>query len=249
MNPAFLVFANVVLITRLVVLFKDDAVEAKPWVFKTIAELAFLVLFFDFSRGLICAAAVVVAANLFGWRWELRSRRKNPGRLLIGLVELLGLSVLFASPGWLEFRPGLIHAGQVLGEFTALAPLVELVCGDRMQLELFGLLLAANEANLAIRAVFDGLDLKPKSLPAGQGVLDVGEFNRGRVIGVLERVLLYLFILQGQYGAIGFILAAKAFTRFKALDDRAFAEYVLIGTLLSASLALVIGGLVRRMLN
>jgi hypothetical protein len=58
-------------------------------------------------------------------------------------------------------------------------------------------------------------------------------------------VLLYSFVLQGQYGAIGFILAAKAFTRFKALDDRPFAEYVLIGTLLSACLALATGGVVH----
>ncbi len=102
----------------------------------------------------------------------------------------------------------------------------------RFQLVLFGLLLAANESNLVIRAVFDWLDLKPRSASlTGAGVVDVGEFNRGRIIGILERALLYGFVLQAQYGAIGFILAAKAFTRFKALDDRPFAEYVLIGTL------------------
>ncbi|MES1194726.1 MAG: hypothetical protein ABUL65_02450, partial [Opitutus sp.] len=108
-------------------------------------------------------------------------------------------------------------------------------------------LLVANEANLAIRAVFDWLDLKPRTVAAagGSGIVDVGEFNRGRIIGVLERVLLYVFLLQGQFGAIGFVLAAKAFTRFKALDDRAFAEYVLIGTLLSACLALGIAATVR----
>jgi hypothetical protein len=65
-------------------------------------------------------------------------------------------------------------------------------------------------------------------------------------IGLLERVLIYGFILQGQYGAIGFVTAAKAFTRFKALDDRSFAEYVLVGTLLSGGLALLFGLLVVR---
>jgi hypothetical protein len=115
------------------------------------------------------------------------------------------------------------------------------------QVLLFGLLLVANEANLAIRAVFDWLDLKPRTAAAAgaSGIVDVGEFNRGRIIGILERVLLYVFLLQGQFGAIGFVLAAKAFTRFKALDDRAFAEYVLIGTLLSACLALTIAAAVR----
>ena len=62
-------------------------------------------------------------------------------------------------------------------------------------------------------------------------------------------MLLYSFVLQSQYGAIGFNLAAKAFTRFKALDDRPFAEYVLIGTLLSAYLALATGGTVHWLLR
>jgi hypothetical protein len=65
-------------------------------------------------------------------------------------------------------------------------------------------------------------------------------------ISLLERVLLYGFILQGQYGAIGLVIPAKAFTRFKAPDDRSVAEYVLIGTLLSGGLALLFGLLVVR---
>lgn len=72
--------------------------------------------------------------------------------------------------------------------------------------------------------------------------------SRRLLIGPLERALLCGFILQGQYGAIGFILAANAFARSKALDDRAFAEYVLIGTLLSGGLALCIGLMAARQL-
>jgi len=187
---------------------------------------------------------------LMGWRWETKARRrKNLGRLLLGLVELMALSIFFAPGIAITFRPGLEQFGRFLGDFTALAPFAHVLGDPRFQLKLTGLLLAGNEANLAIRTVFDLLDLKPRSLPAGQGVIDVGEFNRGRVIGLLERVLLYWFILQGQFGAIGFILAAKAFTRFKALDDRPFAEYVLIGTLMSACLALTAGGLIQWLLR
>ncbi len=249
MNSAFLVFANVVLLARLFVLFKDDTLAGRPWIFKTGAELAALFLLFAVSPGRMGAAVLVVAMNLIGWRWEVKARRKNLGRLLLGLAELVALSVFFAPDFGLIFRPELDHVTSLLNGHTALAPFAHLAGTHRLQLELFGLLLAANEANLAIRAVFDLLDLKPRSLPAGQGVVDIGEFNRGRVIGLLERVLLYLFIFRGQYGAIGFILAAKAFTRFKALDDRPFAEYVLIGTLLSACLALTAGGLVQWLLR
>jgi hypothetical protein len=51
--------------------------------------------------------------------------------------------------------------------------------------------------------------------------------------------------VKAQHSAIGFVLAAKAFARFKELEDREFAEYVLIGTLLSSSVAVAIGILVR----
>ena len=38
--------------------------------------------------------------------------------------------------------------------------------------------------------------------------------------------------------AVGFVVAAKTLARFKQLDDRQFAEYYLLGTLASVSIAL-----------
>jgi len=250
MNPAFLFFANCVLLARLFVLFRDDAISGRVWLIKTIVELGLFGLFYEFSPTWIGAAVLVVIANLAGWRWETKARRKkNLGRLLLGMAELAGLSFFFVAGTAMAFHPRIDFAGRSLEDFTALAPLIRDMASPRFQMILAGLLLAGNEANLAIRAAFDLLDMKPRALPAGQGVIDQGEFNRGRVIGVLERVLLYWFIMEGQLGAIGFVLAAKAFTRFKALDDRPFAEYVLIGTLLSACFALAVGGVVRSMLH
>ena len=71
------------------------------------------------------------------------------------------------------------------------------------------------------------------------GAIDIA---RGRTIGTLERALALTLVLLGQYGALGLIVAAKSLARFKALDDRDFAEYFLIGTLASLLLALA-GGL------
>ncbi|MBL9216430.1 MAG: hypothetical protein JNG83_13215 [Opitutaceae bacterium] len=245
MNPGFLVLANVLLLTRLVCLFRDDANRGSLWAAKAAVELAALGVLYPCSRASLAAAAVIVAFNLLGWRGEKSSSRKNFLRLRHGLLLLVCLSFCFAPGAALAFRPGLVRFAAEFADWTALGPLFRSLGGAEVQLFLFGLLLTANEANLAIRAVFDWLDLKPRSLPAGGGVVDVGEFNRGRVIGMLERALLYVFLLQGQYGAIGFVLAAKAFTRFKALDDRPFAEYVLIGTLLSACCALGVAAAVR----
>ena len=64
-------------------------------------------------------------------------------------------------------------------------------------------LLAANEANLLVRWLLVRLQIKPGAGSVSGGI-DASEFNRGRVIGLLERVLIYAFVLNGQYGAIGF---------------------------------------------
>ena len=68
-----------------------------------------------------------------------------------------------------------------------------------------------------------------------------GELARGRLIGILERALVLTLVLLGQYGALGFVVAAKALARFRGLDDRDFAEYFLIGTLASLLHAVVVG--------
>ncbi len=64
--------------------------------------------------------------------------------------------------------------------------------------------------------------------------------NAGALIGNLERGLTILFVLIGQYDAIGFIIAAKSLLRFKDTDT-AKTEYVLAGTFLSFGVAIIIG--------
>jgi len=61
----------------------------------------------------------------------------------------------------------------------------------------------------------------------------------GSTIGVLERILIVVFVLTGTDVAIGFVVAAKTLARFRLLDDRDFAEYYLLGTLASVSAAIV----------
>jgi len=61
----------------------------------------------------------------------------------------------------------------------------------------------------------------------------------GATIGALERLLIVVFVLVGAEAAVGFVIAAKTIARFKQLDDRGFAEYYLLGTLASVSVAVV----------
>jgi hypothetical protein len=60
----------------------------------------------------------------------------------------------------------------------------------------------------------------------------------GATIGVLERLLIVTFVLSNATAAIGLVIGAKTLARFKQLDDRDFAEYYLLGTLASVSVAI-----------
>ncbi len=70
-----------------------------------------------------------------------------------------------------------------------------------------------------------------------------GSLSRaGRFIGILERLFVFIFVVAGQWQAIGFLLAAKSVFRFgdlKESKDRKLTEYILIGTLLSFGIAIL----------
>jgi len=72
--------------------------------------------------------------------------------------------------------------------------------------------------------------------------------NAGKYIGILERSLIFLFILTNHFDAVGFLLAAKSIFRFgdlKEAHDLKLTEYVLIGTLLSFGIAIVVAMLIQ----
>jgi hypothetical protein len=81
---------------------------------------------------------------------------------------------------------------------------------------------------------------------------DDGLRDGGYWIGVLERALIYLFVLIGEPAGIGFLAAAKSIFRIgevKELDQRKLAEYILIGTLASFTVATLIGLATRALLD
>jgi len=66
----------------------------------------------------------------------------------------------------------------------------------------------------------------------------------GKYIGWLERALILTFLVTGNAQSIGLLIAAKTLVRYPEIKDDTkahFAEYFLIGTLTSVSLALVAG--------
>jgi len=72
--------------------------------------------------------------------------------------------------------------------------------------------------------------------------------SAGKYIGILERLLVFTFIMVNHWEGVGFMVAAKSVFRFSDLaqaKQRKLTEYVLIGTLLSFGLAVLTGILIK----
>lgn len=68
--------------------------------------------------------------------------------------------------------------------------------------------------------------------------------NAGKWIGILERILVLTFVLAAQFQAIGFLIAAKSILRISVKTEnsaRILSEYVLIGTFISFTIAILVG--------
>ena len=108
----------------------------------------------------------------------------------------------------------------------------------KVLLWIMALVFCLRPANFIIQNIFKEAKIsipdsgKEQSLP-----------NAGRVIGNVERMLTLVFVMLGQFEAIGFLLAAKSLLRFRETDT-VKSEYVLVGTLLSFGIAILSGGAV-----
>ena len=73
-----------------------------------------------------------------------------------------------------------------------------------------------------------------------------GLANAGKWVGVVERIIILIFVLFNQYSAIGLLVAAKGIIRFNEKDRQEIkTEYLVIGTLMSIGLAILTGLLLR----
>lgn len=68
--------------------------------------------------------------------------------------------------------------------------------------------------------------------------------DAGKYIGILERLLVFVFIIVNHWEAVGFLITAKSVFRFGDLKEskhRKLTEYILIGTLISFGIAIAVG--------
>jgi hypothetical protein len=101
---------------------------------------------------------------------------------------------------------------------------------------LTGLILATRAGGFAV-----GLLMEPFAPHLGKGDAGKSLPGAGRVIGHLERGLIFALVMFGQAQGVGLLIAAKSILRFGAVkDDRRLSEYVIIGTLASFGWALIV---------
>lgn len=68
--------------------------------------------------------------------------------------------------------------------------------------------------------------------------------DAGKYIGILERILVFVFVILNHWEAVGFLITAKSVFRFgdlKESKERKLTEYILIGTLISFGIAILTG--------
>lgn len=77
--------------------------------------------------------------------------------------------------------------------------------------------------------------------PAEDGEVKKRTISAGMLIGTLERMLMLIFLIIGQYPSIGLVLTAKSIARYDRITkERDFAEYYLLGTLMSTVVAIMV---------
>ncbi len=191
------------------------------------------------------AVVMIITVMTFGIHGVISKAvaNRNAGRTLSLLVNILiGVFVL----GHPAITGGFNHAFLRLTRLIGTNPVVQLLSAAQIHavlVALAGSYLAAFEINHPIALILKSTNLMPPSPVAlpDRDSAEIDEPARGRVIGCLERTIVFLLVLTGHMNAIGYVLVAKGIARFQQLDDRGFAEYFLIGTLLSTLLATLAG--------
>lgn len=199
----------------------------------TLIQGVFLLPFFSLAT-LFVLPGIGISHALID-RLKVISGKKNSQPLRHFLIDQT-LHLLVLAGAWLILRQQ--------GNHDPLLPFFET---QRPAITAFAVGLAAYAFNWNGGAAVVGALLHNYALPGGNQDSDDTHhtLRMGRMIGILERMLLLTLVLVNQWGALGLILAAKSLARFKDLDQRPFSEYYLIGTLTSVLIAIASGLTVR----
>lgn len=160
---------------------------------------------------------------------------KKTGTALFFLDQLFHLIVILMA--WLYLISG----------FNEVIPFVESLLTDKRYITVItAVILIIWPVGIAIGKITEPFrkELYANAVQSAQNPKTDSLNKAGTYIGIFERLLVLIFVLMGQYAAIGFLIAAKSVLRISKdgeEDARKKTEYVLIGTLISFTIAVGIG--------
>ena len=103
----------------------------------------------------------------------------------------------------------------------------------------FGFVLLSKPTNIFMKNIFLVFKIEtPVDNTLDENASEKSLPNAGKLIGIMERYLVFSLILVSQYAAVGLIIAAKSILRYKSSYKN---EYILVGTLLSFGIATLVG--------
>lgn len=83
-----------------------------------------------------------------------------------------------------------------------------------------------------------------KKILSNRGEQTLAPLKNGKMIGNLERLLIFIAIIIQEWSLVGIVVVLKTIARYKELDDQDKSEYFLIGSLFSLLWAVSISVLV-----
>lgn len=240
----FFLILNLVLISRLRLTMRDDGISGRmDMIWFTVIPILVLP-FLNFNLSWLLLALYLVIHPIVLTFLEKRKEKLNRNRILTLFANILATGLL-ASPLFdLQFAEWLPAVNEWFIDIFLIGD--SFINWHYFYTVLFGLLMILNESNIAIRYTLKKLDLAPLSNDHEE--IDDRQFRTGRMIGFLERIFVFLFILLNQYTAIGFIIAAKGIVRYPDFGKKSFNEYILIGTLLSVLFAMLFAYVIKTLL-
>ncbi len=169
-----------------------------------------------------------------------------PLLLTIGILHLVidGIKLFFQKKEtkrqWF-FIDQLLHITSIVIAylvFTGQTISMEDIFTENALLLVTCLLFLTQPVSIIMKAIFSKWNIE-KLTKGNESLKDAGKY-----IGILERILVFIFIITNHWEAVGFLITAKSVFRFGDLKEskhRKLTEYILIGTLISFGIAIVTG--------
>lgn len=245
MNPGYYLLITWIMLTRIAFSSRGHPMRGPAVLWKTLVECLPL-LVFSIRWPLMAVVVFLALMNAATWAVDRTHYPRGLRQFLLFLAYALAFG--FIPDALLQANQVAAAVWQYAGDHLVPAALLSSAGLEDALPMIAGAVFVTYEVNNPLRFILARFNVEPREpamAQAARPLHDHAELQRGMIIGIIERLLIYYFVVTGSLASIGFIIAAKSFARFRELDNKEFAEYVLIGTLLSTAAALFTAAAVR----